>query len=71
MAEAILSSCLFLAAVFLVSFVLGGFEGLQAAAHVSLEHLPVLSLLIARRYEVATVVRLVLQEEREKGCNWY
>lgn len=59
------STCLFLAAVLLVSFVLGGFEGLQAAAHVSLEHLPVLPLLIARCHEVPTVVRLVLQDERD------
>lgn len=64
MAEMMQSACLFLAAVLLVSFVLGGFEGLQAATHVSLEHLPVLSLLIACRHEVATVVRLVLQEEK-------
>lgn len=66
MAEVMLSTCLFLAAVLLVSFVLSGFEGLQTVAHVSLEHLPVLSLLFARRHEVATVVRLVLREIREK-----
>lgn len=60
-------ACLFLAAVLLVSFVLSGFEGLQTAAHVSLEHFPLLPLLIAHRHKVATVVRLVLQEEREKN----
>lgn len=66
MSEAMLSTCLFLAAVLLVSFVLSGFEGLQTAAHVSLEHLPVLPLLIAHHHEVPTVVRVVLQGEREK-----
>lgn len=67
MTEAMLSACLFLAAVLLVAFVLGGFEGLQATAHVPLKHLPVLPLLIACHHEVTTVVRLVLPEDREKN----
>lgn len=57
------ASHLFQAALLLVAFVSGGFEGLHAAPHVPLKHLPVLALLLPQRHEVTTVVGLILNIE--------
>lgn len=64
--SAVLSSCLFLTAVFLVTLVASGFKRLQTVAHIPLEHLPILSLFFTHCHEVATVVGLVLQVQRKR-----